>query len=160
MAQAGSGSDCGATPSPERLAELVQSLASVMCKSAVSELDLNYGSVTIRLRRPIPLEVSVTADAAPSASQTVAESAVDHVIAAPMIGTFYVAPSPGAPPFVSEGDTIYVGQTIGVIEAMKIMNEIAADRSGVVAAILVANGQPVEYGSPLLRLRAIPDAGS
>jgi acetyl-CoA carboxylase biotin carboxyl carrier protein len=74
------------------------------------------------------------------------------LITAPMIGTFYAAATPGAQPFVVEGDEVYVGQTIGIIEAMKIMNEIAADRAGVVEAILVGNGQPVEYGSPLMRL--------
>jgi acetyl-CoA carboxylase biotin carboxyl carrier protein len=69
-----------------------------------------------------------------------------------MIGTFYASPTPGASPFVSEGDEVFIGQTIGIIEAMKIMNEIAADRSGTVAAILVSNGQPVEFGSPLFEL--------
>jgi acetyl-CoA carboxylase biotin carboxyl carrier protein len=69
-----------------------------------------------------------------------------------MIGTFYASPTPGAPPFVSEGDEVLAGQTIGIIEAMKIMNEIASDRSGMVDEILVSNGQPVEYGSPLMRL--------
>ena len=76
------------------------------------------------------------------------------LITAPMIGTFYAAATPGAPPFVVEGDEVYIGQTIGIIEAMKIMNEIAADRTGVVEAVLVSNGQPVEYGSPLMRLGA------
>jgi acetyl-CoA carboxylase biotin carboxyl carrier protein len=76
------------------------------------------------------------------------------LITAPMIGTFYAAATPGAQPFVAEGDEVYVGQTIGIIEAMKIMNEISADRAGVVEAILVGNGQPVEYGSPLMRLAA------
>ena len=76
------------------------------------------------------------------------------LITAPMIGTFYAGATPGAQPFVAEGDHVYVGQTIGIIEAMKIMNEIAADRAGVVEAILVGNGQPVEYGSPLMRLGA------
>ena len=75
-------------------------------------------------------------------------------ITAPMIGIFYASPTPGTPPFVSEGDVVELGQTIGVIEAMKIMNEIAADRSGLVDAVLVASGQPVEYGSPLFRLDA------
>ena len=71
---------------------------------------------------------------------------------APMIGTYYASPSPGDPPFVQVGDAVEVGQTIGIIEAMKIMNEIAADRNGVVAEVLVANSQAVEYGSPLIRI--------
>ena len=69
-----------------------------------------------------------------------------------MIGTFYASPTPGAPSFVHVGDRVEVGQTIGIIEAMKIMNEIAADRSGVVAAILADNGQPVEFGSALITM--------
>jgi acetyl-CoA carboxylase biotin carboxyl carrier protein len=77
---------------------------------------------------------------------------VGHVVKAPMIGTFYASPAPGEPPFVHLGDHVSAGQTIGIIEAMKIMNEIVADRSGIVAEILAANAQAVEYGSPLLRL--------
>jgi acetyl-CoA carboxylase biotin carboxyl carrier protein len=69
-----------------------------------------------------------------------------------MIGTYYAAPSPGDAPFVQIGDEVEVGQAIGIIEAMKIMNEIIADRSGIVLEVLVENAQPVEYGSPLLRL--------
>jgi acetyl-CoA carboxylase biotin carboxyl carrier protein len=76
------------------------------------------------------------------------------LIKAPMIGTFYSSPTPGAPPFVEVGEEVAIGQVIGIIEAMKIMNEIVADRDGVVRELLVANGQPVEYGSPLLRLAA------
>jgi acetyl-CoA carboxylase biotin carboxyl carrier protein len=69
-----------------------------------------------------------------------------------MIGTYYAAPGPGEPVFIEPGDEIEVGQTIAIIEAMKIMNEIAADRAGVVLEVLVRNAQAVEYGQPLLRL--------
>ena len=69
-----------------------------------------------------------------------------HLVTAPMIGTFYASPSPGEPPFVSVGDQVEVGQTIGIIEAMKIMNEIAADRSGTVSDVYVTNSQPVDTG--------------
>jgi len=75
-----------------------------------------------------------------------------HVVAAPMIGTFYASPSPGDPPFVEVGDSVEVGQTIGIIEAMKIMNEITSDRAGVVAEVLARNAEAVEYGSPLIRI--------
>ncbi|HEU0115146.1 MAG TPA: acetyl-CoA carboxylase biotin carboxyl carrier protein, partial [Thermomicrobiales bacterium] len=88
------------------------------------------------------------------ASPPNAEFAFD-VITAPMVGSYYAAPSPGSPPFIEIGDAIEPGQPIGIIEAMKIMNEIVADRGGVVDAILVENGQAVEYGSPLVRLRPV-----
>jgi acetyl-CoA carboxylase biotin carboxyl carrier protein len=137
---------------PERVADLVQSLAAVMRQSSITELDLNLGDVSLRLRRPtsdhdggeMRLENQSLTPTEPDPPEV--------LITAPMIGTFYAAATPGAQPFVAEGDEIYIGQTIGIIEAMKIMNEIAADRAGVVEAILVGNGQPVEYGSPLMRL--------
>ncbi|HXM83112.1 MAG TPA: acetyl-CoA carboxylase biotin carboxyl carrier protein [Burkholderiales bacterium] len=75
-----------------------------------------------------------------------------HVVKAPMVGTFYRSPSPDAKPFVEVGQAIKEGQTICIIEAMKLMNEIEADASGVVKAVLVENGQPVEYGQPLFIL--------
>ncbi|MGH8574975.1 MAG: acetyl-CoA carboxylase biotin carboxyl carrier protein [Gammaproteobacteria bacterium] len=142
-------------PTTERVAALVRSLAVVMCESAVTELDLDLGSLTVRLRRPYRNGADETAMLASLSVSEVPESRVtesDQIITAPMIGTFYTAPTPDARPFVREGDEIFIGQTIGIIEAMKIMNEIAADRSGTVERILVDNGQPVEYGSPLLRL--------
>jgi acetyl-CoA carboxylase biotin carboxyl carrier protein len=73
-----------------------------------------------------------------------------HTIVAPMVGTFYAASSPKDRPFVSEGDEIHVGDTVGIVEAMKMMNEIESDVSGRVARILVKNGQPIEYGQPLM----------
>jgi acetyl-CoA carboxylase biotin carboxyl carrier protein len=79
-----------------------------------------------------------------------------HTITAPMIGTYYDTPAPGEPPFVSVGEHVDEGQTIGIIEAMKIMNEIAADRAGTVVALLATSGVTVEYGSPLVQLE--PDA--
>jgi len=141
-------------PDPDRVADLVQSLASVMRQSSITELDLDLGDVSVRLRRPM---AEYEAGETRLEHQSLASSEPgppEILITAPMIGTFYAAATPGAQPFVAEGDEVYVGQTIGIIEAMKIMNEIAADRAGVVEAILVGNGQPVEYGSPLMRLGA------
>ena len=142
----------GETASPERIAALVRSLVDVMRESCVTELDLTFGAVQVRLRRPheeLPAAEPARANAAP---QVTREPASGHVVTAPMIGTFYASISPGAAPFVREGDAVEVGQTIGIIVAMKIMNEIAADRAGTVEAIFVQNGQPVEYGTPLLRI--------
>ena len=73
-----------------------------------------------------------------------------HLVKSPMVGTFYRSPSPGAKPFVEVGDTVKSGDTICIIEAMKLLNEIECDKDGVVKAILVENGQPVEYGEPLV----------
>ena len=152
MAQTGSGAD-SAPPAPERVADLVRSLASVMRQSSITELDLELGALSVRLRRPAADNAAATD--ARKETDSLAPAPVtspDVLITAPMIGTFYTSATPGAQPFVTEGEEIYVGQTIGIIEAMKIMNEIAADRSGVLESILVGNGQPVEYGSPLMRL--------
>jgi acetyl-CoA carboxylase biotin carboxyl carrier protein len=137
---------------PERVADLVQSLAAVMRQSSITELDLDLGDVSLRLRRPTSDHDGGEMRLENQSLTSTEPDPPEVLITAPMIGTFYAAATPGAQPFVSEGDEIYIGQTIGIIEAMKIMNEIAADRAGVVEAILVGNGQPVEYGSPLMRL--------
>jgi len=88
---------------------------------------------------------------APAAGEAAAAPAVPegHVVLSPMVGTFYRAPQPGAEPFVQVGDTVSEGDTLCIIEAMKLLNEIEADKSGRIKAILVENGQPVEFGQPL-----------
>ncbi len=96
--------------------------------------------------RPAPAAAAAPPAAEPEAGQE------GHVVKAPMVGTFYRSASPDAKPFVEVGQTIKEGQTICIIEAMKLMNEIEADASGVVKAVLVENGQPVEYGQPLFIL--------
>jgi acetyl-CoA carboxylase biotin carboxyl carrier protein len=153
VAQCGNGAE-PVPPAPERVADLVRSLASVMRQSSITELDLDVGPMSVRLRRPAADLESTGQPHLETDGSAPPASAPETLITAPMIGTFYTSATPGAQPFVNEGDEVYVGQTIGIIEAMKIMNEIAADSSGVVETILVGNGQPVEYGSPLMRLRA------
>jgi acetyl-CoA carboxylase biotin carboxyl carrier protein len=140
----------------ERVVEAVRSLVDVMQQGGITELDLAFGDVSVRLRggtasAPTPVAPSVE-DPALAVPDPPAHVSVEQLITAPMVGTFYPGPSPGAPPYVRVGDHVEVGQTIGIIEAMKIMNEIAADRAGLVTAVLVENGQAVEYGSPLIRL--------
>lgn len=93
------------------------------------------------------LRAVAPASALPGAPAEAAQEG--HVLKSPMVGTFYRAPSPDAAPFVEVGQTVKEGQTICIVEAMKLMNEIEADASGVIKAILVENGQPVEYGQPL-----------
>ena len=94
-----------------------------------------------------PVAASATAAAAPAAAPAPADEG--HAVKSPMVGTFYRAPSPDAKPFVEVGGVVKEGETICVIEAMKLMNEIEADASGTIKAILVENGQPVEYGQAL-----------
>lgn len=95
---------------------------------------------------PAPAPAGASAAAAAPAAP---EAPSGHVVKSPMVGTFYRAPSPGAKPFVEVGDQVKAGQTVCIIEAMKLLNEIECDKDGVVKAILVENGQPVEFGEPL-----------
>ncbi|HUL91166.1 MAG TPA: acetyl-CoA carboxylase biotin carboxyl carrier protein [Burkholderiales bacterium] len=90
--------------------------------------------------------------APPTAVAEAPTSLEGHIVKSPMVGTFYRAGAPGAKAFVEVGDTVKVGQTVCVIEAMKLMNEIEADKDGVIKAIMVENGQPVEYGEPLMMI--------
>lgn len=141
--------------SPDQVAELVRSLAAVMRQSEVTELDVELGNVSIRLRRPPRVGEVHQAEAGSAVPvDMVTRIEPGHLVTAPMVGTFYMSPTPSASPFVIVGDEVHAGQTIGIIEAMKIMNEITTDRSGIVQEMLVMDGQPVEYGSPLFRLES------
>jgi acetyl-CoA carboxylase biotin carboxyl carrier protein len=98
------------------------------------------------------------AQPAPAANNSAAAPAAApgetlHEVKSPIVGTFYEAPAPGAPPFVRPGDSVNAGQVLCIIEAMKLMNEIESDASGEVVKMLVSNGQPVEYGQPLFAIR-------
>lgn len=146
-----SSEDHDENPSPERVADLVRALAGVMQQDSVTELDLELGALSLRMRRSVSAPAQANLPVV-TGTEAARPDAPGHVVSAPMVGTFYISPTPSAPPFVSVGDFVVAGQTIGIIEAMKIMNEITADRSGVVVEFLVENAQPVEYGSPLLRV--------
>ena len=98
--------------------------------------------------QPMGMPGQLAAPAAPPAAPAAPEPK-GHALKSPMVGTFYRAPSPGAPSFVEVGQSVTKGQTLCIIEAMKLLNEIESDASGTVKAILVENGQPVEYGQPL-----------
>ncbi len=138
----------------------VRELIALMGRGGISELDLSTTDMTIRLRSSNGIATAAPMSYVESGlgiSQIEVEP-VGHLVTAPMIGTFYSCPSPGEAPFVQIGDEVEVGQVIGIIEAMKIMNEIISDRTGVVAEIMIDNAQPVEYGSPLLRLTEQMDA--
>jgi acetyl-CoA carboxylase biotin carboxyl carrier protein len=141
----------------------LKKLIDLVEASGIAELEVTEGEEKVRITRALPqsaatapmVAVQAPATGAPSAPQALpAESGPPaqegHVLKSPMVGTFYRAPSPGAKPFVEVGQTVRKGESICIIEAMKLMNEIEADESGVVKAILVENGQPVEYGHALM----------
>ena len=145
----------GTAESPEPLtAEAVVELAT---RHNLAELEIEQDGVRIRVvreRAPAATTAPIRAEpGAPVTPREAAETPADPNLAtieAPMVGTFYRAPSPSAAPFVAEGDVVKEGQALCIIEAMKLMNEIEADASGTVKAILVENGQPVEYGQTLV----------
>ncbi len=139
----------------------VRELISLMGRGGISELDLSTTDMTIRLRSSNGIAAATPMSSFLESGLRIGQIEVEpvgHLVTAPMIGTFYSCPSPGEAPFVQIGDEVEVGQVIGIIEAMKIMNEIISDRTGVVAEIMIDNAQPVEYGSPLLRLTEQLDA--
>ena len=142
----------------------LKKLIDLVEESGIAELEITEGEEKVKIVKgggvsltpaasaPAPSTVAAPAPeakpkaAAPAAAETSPEG---HVVKSPMVGTFYRAASPDAKPFVEVGDVVKEGQTICIVEAMKLMNEIEADASGTVKAILVENGQPVEYGQPL-----------
>jgi acetyl-CoA carboxylase biotin carboxyl carrier protein len=138
----------------------LKKLIDLVQESGIAELEISEGEEKVKIvkgGRAVP-EVVATIPAAaaplapPAAAGEAAPQPEGHVLKSPMVGTFYRSPSPGAKPFVEVGDTVKTGQTVCIIEAMKLLNEIEADRDGVVKAIMVENGQPVEYGEPLLTI--------
>jgi acetyl-CoA carboxylase biotin carboxyl carrier protein len=139
----------------------LKKLIDLVQESGISELEITEGEEKVKIVKGGGASVSPTApaaqaapvaSAAPSTPAPAAEPDAGpegHVLKAPMVGTFYRTPSPDAKAFVEVGQAVKEGQTICIIEAMKLMNEIEADASGIVKAVLVENGQPVEYGQPL-----------
>jgi acetyl-CoA carboxylase biotin carboxyl carrier protein len=150
----------------------LKTLIDLVQQSGIAELEITEGEERVRISRSLPAgapqaaapaQVVSLAPAAPGAAGApaaagpagAAEAAAPpegHVIRSPMVGTFYRASAPGAKAFVEIGQEVKSGQTLCIIEAMKLLNEIEADRDGVVKAVLVENGQPVEYGEPLFIL--------
>ena len=142
----------------------LKKLIDLVQESGISELEVTEGEEKVRIAKHMaPLHGVLHAAPAPSVAPAAlgpatalpdpapAEDALPegHVVTSPMVGTFYRASAPGEAPFVEIGDSVTVGAALGIIEAMKLMNEIDSDAAGAVKAILVENGQPVEYGQPL-----------
>ena len=142
----------------------LKKLIDLVEESGIAELEVTEGEEKVRITRgliatqaPVMPQMMAIPAAAPAAAPAsvaampVATETNDlaNAVKSPMVGTFYGAPSPASPPFVEVGQTVNVGDTLCIIEAMKLMNEIEAEKSGVVKKILVENGQPVEYGEPM-----------
>ncbi|MDR5780338.1 acetyl-CoA carboxylase biotin carboxyl carrier protein [Caballeronia sp. LZ065] len=147
----------------------LKTLIDLVSESGISELEVTEGEGKVRIvknaapvymqapqqyapQAPMPSAPhmgQVGEASAPVAAGAPAAAVQGHVVTSPMVGSFYRAPSPGADPFVQVGDTVKEGQTLCIIEAMKLLNEIESDKAGVVKEILVENGQAVEYGQPL-----------
>jgi acetyl-CoA carboxylase biotin carboxyl carrier protein len=143
----------------------LKTLIDLVQQSGIAELEITEGEERVRISRgaaiapaapPAPVgAIAVAASpgavgtgpAAPSEPTPLEEG---HILKSPMVGTFYRASAPGAKPFVEPGQAVKAGEVVCIIEAMKLLNEIEADRDGVVKSVLVENGQPVEYGQPLM----------
>jgi acetyl-CoA carboxylase biotin carboxyl carrier protein len=136
----------------------VKKLIEMMEESNISEIEIKEGEDSVRISRGgvvVPLsELKLTKgnpikDRLESASE---KAFTGHVVGAPMVGTFYIAPSPSSPPFVNTGDAVREGDTLCIIESMKMMNHIKAEQAGNIEAILVANEEPVEFDQPLFTI--------
>jgi len=138
---------------------LIRDLAELLEETGLSEIEIEREGMRVRVARQVSVAAPVYASAAPAALAPAAAAAAapapadpgkhPGAVPSPMVGTAYLAPEPGAAPFVQIGTRVTQGQTILIIEAMKTMNHIPAPKAGVVTAILVGNGQPVEFGEPL-----------
>lgn len=142
----------------------LKKLIDLVQESGISELEVTEGEEKVRIAKHLaapapqvsymaapPAPAPAAAPAAPAAPAVEAPGALPagHVVKSPMVGTFYRSASPGSEAFVKEGQSVVVGEALCLIEAMKLMNEIEAEVAGTIKAILVENGQPVEYGQPL-----------
>ncbi len=142
----------------------VKKLIELLEESGIAEIEISEGEDSVKISRygsnfaaPVPLAMpavaaapAAAAAAAPASALAMAEAEEDgHVVPAPMVGTFYNAPSPGSAPFVQVGDRVSIGDALCIIEAMKMMNQIEAEVAGTIKSIRVQNGDPVEYGQVL-----------
>jgi len=146
----------------------IKKLIELLEESGIAEIEIKEGEEAVRISRmpagaiaqlpqvshlsPAPATAvapAVGSEVTPAEGAAQTPKPSEHVITAPMVGTFYASPSPGAKPFVEIGDEIKVGQVLCIIEAMKMMNQIEADRAGRVASVMARNGDPVEFGQPL-----------
>ena len=146
----------------------VKKLIELLEQSNINELEINEGDESVRISRggssvtyaapaPAPVAVAPAPAAQPAAApapsdDTTTEELSGHAVKSPMVGTFYTAPAPGSPPFVSVGQKVAAGDVLCIIEAMKMMNQIEADKAGTIGAILVDDGEPVEFDQSLVTI--------
>jgi acetyl-CoA carboxylase biotin carboxyl carrier protein len=147
----------------------IKELVEFLVEKDIAEFEMERGDVKIRIKRghavvasaaptvsyapaALPLAAAASAPVTAAPVATGIEEGVE-VIKSPIVGTFYESSSPGAPAFVKQGDKIAVGQVLCIVEAMKLMNEIESEFTGEIIKVLVSNGQPVEYGQPLFKVR-------
>ena len=147
----------------------IKKLIELLEESGLAELEISEGEESVRIARftpgapqaPQALQISMPAAATPgpaapahppAAAAAAPAGRDENLVTAPMVGTFYVSPAPGAKPFVEVGQEVRVGQVLCVIEAMKMMNQIESERDGKVVAVLAKNGEPVEFGQPLFAI--------
>jgi len=146
--------------------DLVRELAKILDDTGLSEIEVEHGELRLRIARTLvaaaapvhqhivqaPAAAATAAAPPPAVAAPVADASHPGAVPSPMVGTAYLSPEPGAPPFVKVGDTVTAGQTLMVVEAMKTFNPIPAPRAGKITAILVSDSHPVEYGEPLFIL--------
>lgn len=138
--------------------DLIRDLAEILNDTNLSDIEVEQGDLRIRVSRQLnagaPVQTvyapSPAAPAAPAPAESAKEDLTKNAVTSPMVGTAYLAPAPGARPFVEVGQKVSEGQTLIIIEAMKTMNQISSPRAGTVKAILVEDAQPVEFGEPLV----------
>ncbi len=145
----------------------VKKLIELLEESNINELEITEGEDSVRISRggsaptavytPQPAVAPVAPVATPAASEPAVENTADqsvqgHQVSSPMVGTFYASPAPGSPAFVSVGQSVSAGDVLCIIEAMKMMNQIEADKSGVIGAVLAEDGEPVEFDQPLFTI--------
>ncbi|WP_457569281.1 acetyl-CoA carboxylase biotin carboxyl carrier protein [Desulfurobacterium sp.] len=150
--------------------EKIENLLKSLENSSIEEVEIELEGLKVKARycrqkvsQPLTVERVVETTVTPAATPETTKSSAEpsetpeniHIVRSPIVGTFYRAPSPGAEPFVKEGDFVEKGQTLCIIEALKVMNEIESDVSGRVVKILVENGQPVEFDQPLFYIEKV-----
>ncbi len=145
----------------------VKKLIELLEQSNINELEINEGDESVRISRggtavtyaaapaPAPVAAAPAPVAAPAPAEAAApasEKLAGHAVKSPMVGTFYASPAPDAPPFVTVGQTVAAGDVICIIEAMKMMNQIEADKAGTIGAILIEDGEAVEFDQPIVTI--------